>query len=597
MKVSEIHIKNFKRFKNTKITGLSQQSKLVIIVGPNGCGKSSLFDAFHSWYRVNTGFGHGGDKTYYRKEKTEEFDWHRNVKVTFHNSTQIGTQNKKCMYFRTAHRNDPDFNVSTFSRIGVPYENIRFQRLIDNDQAVSQNYERLIYNTLSGVYSEANDGMYVKELREELIGKVRTSMANVFEDLLLNSIGEDPLGAGAFHFEKGSSKSFHYKNLSGGEKSAFDLLLDLITKLQYYDDTVFLIDEPELHMHTRLQGKLIKELYNLIPDNSQLWLTAHSFGVMRAASDLEKQNPGQIAILDFEGHDFDEECSISPVRIDRVLWEKFLSIALDDYSARIAPEVIVLCEGNLNGSRRKNFDAAIYDTIFGNEFPNISFISGGSCTDLEKEDYVGYLLLKEMLKSSKILRLLDRDDKSGQEVIEFRKKGFAILGRRHIEAYLFDDEIIEKLVRNEAPDHILLKKDVLSKIPEISDKLELLFINPDENNIRFRLDVKEKIENTIDDENQRKELLTWWDQSLEAKIAQALLIKKQAIQSSKERGNPEDDIKSASGEIYNGLKELLSLSQCGNNTDAFMRDTLAPLITTDTQLYKQLKEEIIQPPI
>lgn len=596
MKVSEIHIKNFKRFKNTKITGLSQQLKLVIIVGPNGCGKSSLFDAFHSWYKLNAGFGYS-DETYYRKEKTEEFDWRRNVKVTFHNSAQTGTQNKKCMYFRTAHRNDPDFSVSTFSRIGVPYEKIRFQRLIDNDQAVSQNYQRLIYNTLSGVYSEANDRMYVKDLREKLIGKVRTSMVNVFEDLLLNNIGDDPLGDGAFHFEKGSSKSFHYKNLSGGEKSAFDLLLDLITKLQYYDDTVFLIDEPDLHMHTRLQGKLIKELYDLVPDNSQLWLTAHSFGVMRATSDLEKQNPGRIAILDFEGYDFDEECNISPVKIDRVLWEKFLSIALDDYSARIAPEVIILCEGSLNGSRRKNFDAAIYDTIFGNEFPNISFISGGSCTDLEKDDYVGYLLLKEMLKSSKVLRLLDRDDKSRQEVIEFEKRGFAILRRRHIEAYLFDDEIIEKLVRNEVPDRILLRKDVLSKIPEISDKLESLFINSDEDNIRFRLDVREKIDNTIDDENHRRELLAWWDQSPEAKITEALLIKRQAIQSSKERGNPEDDIKSASGEIYNGLKELLSLSQCGNSTDAFMRDTLAPLITTETQLYKQLKEEIIQPHI
>jgi len=217
---------------------------------------------------------------------------------------------------------------------------------------------------------------------------------------------------------------------------------------------------------------------------------------------------------------------------------------------------------------------------------------------LEKDDHVGYSLLKETLKSSKILRLLDRDDKSKQEVIEFERNSFVVLRRRHIESYLFDDEIITKLVRNKVPnDHILLKKDVLSKIPEIADKLESLFVNLDEDNIRFKLDVKEKIKNTIDDENQRKELLTWWDQSLEAKITKALLIKKQAIQSSKERGNPEDDIKSASGEIYTGLKELLSLSQCGNNTDAFMRDTLAPLITTDTQLYKQLKEEIIQPHI
>lgn len=531
MKISEIHVKNFKRFKNTKITGLSQESKLVIIVGPNGSGKSSLFDALFDWYKSKTGFGHNADESYYRKEKTEEFNWNDNVNVIFHNATQINTQNKKCMYFRTAYRNEPDFNIGSFSKVGVPHEAIRFQRFIDNDQTVSQNYQRLIYNTLSGVYSEANDRMTVKDLREELIGKVRTSMTNVFEDLLLNKVG-DPLEDGAFHFEKGSSKSFHYKNLSGGEKSAFDLLLDLIIKLRYYDDTVFLIDEPESHIHTRLQGKLVKELYNLTPNNSQLWLTTHSLGVMRAANDIEKQNPGQVAILDFDGYDFDEECSISPVRTDRVFWEKFLSIALDDYSARIAPEVIFLCEGSLNGSKRKNFDADIYNTIFGDEFPNISFVSGGSCTDLENDDHLGYSLLKETLKSSKIIRLLDRDDKSEQEVAEFVNRDFVVLRQRHIESYLFDDGVLKKLVESVAQD-------------------------------------------------------TKWEELLE--------IKTQAIKKSVSRGNPQDDVKSASGDIYNGIKNLLSLTQCGNNTAAFMRDTLAPLITTEMQIYKQLKDEIVQP--
>ena len=597
MKVSEIHITNFKRFKNIKITGLSQESKLVIIVGPNGCGKSSLFDAFHSWYKLNTGFGQGGDETYYRKEKTEEFNWNQNVKVTFHNPTQINARNKKCMYFRTAHRNDPDFDIGNLSRLVAPYENIRFQRFIDNDQAVSQNYQRLLYNSVSRLYSETDDRKTVIALREELIGKVRTSMENVFEDLILNNI-TDPLGDGAFFFEKGSSKSFHFKNLSGGEKSAFDLLSDLIIKLQYYDDTVFLIDEPELHMHTRLQGKLIKELYNLIPDNSQLWLTAHSLGVMRAANDLEKQNPGQIAILDFDGYDFDEECTISPVKTDRVFWEKFLSIALDDYSARIAPEVIILCEGGLNGSRRKNFDADIYNTIFGNEFPNITFISGGSCTDLEKDDHIGYSMLKETLKSSKILRLLDRDDKSDQEVTEFEKRGFVLLRRRHIESYLFDGKVIEKLVKSKVSDaHIITKNDVLTKVSEIKNNLGLFFENPEEDNLRFKIGVEEIIKTTIKDDHQKDELLNWWNQALEMKITKAQLIEEKAIQKSKERGNPEDDVKSASGEIYNEIKNLLSLTQCGNNTEAFMRDTLAPLITTEMYLYKQLKEEIIKPHI
>ena len=46
------------------------------IIGPNGSGKSSLFDAFHHCYKLNAGFGYGGDEAYYVKEKAENFvDW------------------------------------------------------------------------------------------------------------------------------------------------------------------------------------------------------------------------------------------------------------------------------------------------------------------------------------------------------------------------------------------------------------------------------------------------------------------------------------------------------------------------------------------
>ena len=60
----------------------------------------------------------------------------------------------------------------------------------------------------------------------------------------------------------------------------------------------------------------------------------------------------------------------------------------------------------------------------------------------------------------------------------------------------------------------------------------------------------------------------------------------------KNRKNPKDDIKSASGDIYTNLKKLLELTQCGNNTNTFLRDTMAPLITPDTKVYSELKKEI-----
>ena len=45
MKIEWIKLKNFKRFTDLAIEGLPETAKLVVMIGPNGCGKSSVFDA------------------------------------------------------------------------------------------------------------------------------------------------------------------------------------------------------------------------------------------------------------------------------------------------------------------------------------------------------------------------------------------------------------------------------------------------------------------------------------------------------------------------------------------------------------------------
>ena len=187
-------------------------------------------------------------------------------------------------------------------------------------------------------------------------------MTHVFGDLTLRSI-QDPLGAGAFYFGKGDAASYHYKNLSGGEKAAFDLLLDLHVKKKYFPDAVYCIDEIDAHLHTRVQGALVRELTAVLPEESQLWVTTHSLGVLRAAQEMEVASPGSVCILDFEGFDPDAPTELRPVTLGRVAWEKLLSIALDDLSERIAPTCIVVCEGSSIGNRRRDFDAEIYNRI------------------------------------------------------------------------------------------------------------------------------------------------------------------------------------------------------------------------------------------
>jgi len=136
-----------------------------------------------------------------------------------------------------------------------------------------------------------------------------------------------------------------------GEKAAFDLLLDIHMKRQFYENAIWCIDEMETHLHTRVQGALLREIYSLVPEKSQLWLNTHSLGVMRAAQTLSIEAPGSVAIIDFDGIDSDGSNRIVPSSVDRIAWEKMLSIAIDDLSTRIMPSTIVICEGSSTAER------------------------------------------------------------------------------------------------------------------------------------------------------------------------------------------------------------------------------------------------------
>lgn len=326
-------------------------------------------------------------------------------------------------------------------------------------------------------------------------------------------------------------------------------MLDLNIKVNHYDNSVFFIDEPETHMHTALQGKLIKEMHRIVPENGQMWITTHSLGVMRMAKKISQTVPESIVFIDFGEIDFDNEAVVTPASIDGLMWEKFLSVALDDFSEDLNPEFIIMCEGDINGKKRKDFDSYLYGKIFSNKYPNITFVSGGGSNELEQPDHVGFKLLSEILTSSKLARLIDRDDKSDEEVALLKLNGVYVTCKRHIEAYLFDDELIEKLVLQN------YKADLVEDDPN----------SPNTDELKAQQLIKE-----------------------------AYKIKEEAIKNSIVRGNAPDDIKSASGEIYTGLKKLLKLTRCGNNADMFMRSTMANLLTEDTNVYKEIEQNTLK---
>ena len=536
MKIKEVQINRFKRFTDLKIIDIPETAKLVVLVGPNGSGKTSLLEAFNHWHLYRgLGIQLQDSKDYLEKnegKKSHSTGWNSMmVQVWFHGHDELQYNQeyiKGKFYFRTAYRNEPDFIVNSLNKQRNPTTYVRLKNLSKNDQVVSENYQRVMAKTIAEVFEEKNDEKSVKELREDIVKKIRKALSNIFEDLSLNSLG-DFSSDGNFYFNKGITKRFHYKNLSAGEKSAFDLVLDMIVKSDFYPDAIFCIDEPEAHMHTRLQSKVLRELYNLTPNNSQLWISTHSIGMLKEAEEIEEKNPGSVVFLDFDNRDFDLAQTIKPTKISRAIWERFFDLALADFSNLISPQTIVFCEGSAECGKHKNFDASIYEKILGEKYHDTIFKSIGSCSEIENSKNQSINVISQILKSSKIIKFIDRDDRTDEEVDALLKKGIRTSSRRHIEHYLLDDEIIHKLCVQQG---------------------------------------KEKL------------------------FGECLKAKESALQSNKDNNKLSDDIKAASGKIFIKIRSILDIHQGGNNTHAFLRDTMAPLITEETNVYKLIEKDI-----
>jgi len=451
------------------------------------------------------------------------------VDVTFHEGVpENDGEKKKIFYIRSAYRNDPEFRIQQLHRVGSSLDEERVQRMIDNDAAVSRNYQRMVAQSLDGLYDRQHDQMMVPELREQIIGEIRDALASVFPDIELHSL-EHPLEDGTFRFTKGSSRGFEFKNLSGGEKAAFDLILDIVVRKREYDNTIFCIDEPESHMNARLQADLLEALYGLMPAHCQLFLATHSIGMMRQAIDIEKRNLGDVVFLDFGDRDFDQLQIIEPTTPNRRFWQSAYKVALDDLSALVAPSKVVLCEGQpltSRPSRNHSHDARCYETIFADEFPETRFVSVGGDNEVLNDNSGLVEILHSIVNGLEVIRLVDRDDRTDVTISEERERGVRVLSRRNLESYLYDDEVLAALAESVGR---------------------------------------------------------------EGRVKGLLEAKRRILASTR---GPHDDLKQASGQIYNECKRSLNLTQCGNNAAEFARVTLAPLVKPGTTVYSELRKDI-----
>ena len=325
MHVSSLELKNFKRFTDLTIdlSELAQPPKLVLLIGANGSGKSSVFDGFETLLSLKRSDGNNPSSSYHVKvprtlysvkmttanQETLEFTIDDNNDI--HSSEEIDPRN---FYGRSSLRQVPRLTRTTLGqtkKVDFQKDTDRPYRYIDRDERFENDIEELVHRMLDKVFD--NDDFNAQQFKEEYLQRINQSLYRIFGSLeasVLELVSLKPPMRGNvadIQFKKGTAQ-FHYDLLSSGEKEIINILFDLFVRSDTFKNTIYFIDELDLHLNTRLQYNLLKEITEeWIPDNCQLWTASHSYGFIDYARKAD-----DAAIIDFGSRDYDVKQILQP---------------------------------------------------------------------------------------------------------------------------------------------------------------------------------------------------------------------------------------------------------------------------------------------
>ena len=489
MKIKSIKLKRFRRFKNLTIE-LPEEARLVVMIGPNGSGKSSVFDGliFNDRYSKDSAYSTDISqdspvlRAYYFRYKYPQYylddpeplpekmdiDLSEKIPMTFPDDIwdcvnvefYHKPESSKKVHVRSAYRSYSPiqfFNtLARDSRDDLSWQLRTYGRAMISDETFASNFSLLSvcqHEKMMLSHPDPHLRPIMPEHREQaeksvefldkIFDELRSATREMFinSDLILKYLGS-PMYEGLLRFEKEGKEQLSYQNLSGGEIAVLDLLLDIVIKKIRDEETIICVDEPEAHIHTKLQGKLLEELYNLISPKSQLWIATHSIGMVRKAQDLWNTDRNSVVFLDFGNCNFDEQVTLKPITPDPNFWERTYDVALGDLAELIAPERIVLCEGKVEEAS-EGFDATCYNRIFAKEHPDTLFISIGSASEIKVAHKKRIPLIKAIAGGIQTIRIRDKDILKPAQIKEGLQKGIHTLKRREIENYLLADEVLD----------------------------------------------------------------------------------------------------------------------------------------------------------
>lgn len=460
MRIKKLQLKNgYKRFHELTIDLGDDPKRIVALVGPNGCGKSSVLDGmlFHNNAHHQIGDKSNKNHEYHSMNQTPNYNY-QNVDIEFVDGNYRKIREEKAstgkentiFSFRSPYRYNSNLKVAQSKATNeIRLNGYGASSASDLDDKMEENYRRL-YIKFNKYLHETD--CKPSEAKIKIIGDLNSSISKCLA-LEICSIGDIEASQGTLYFQKKDHPNrFEFNVLSSGEKEVVDILLDLYLRKDEYSDTVFLLDEPELHINTSIQKNLLLEINRLVGDDCQIWITTHSIGFLRTLQE-ELKNDCQVIQFKSEYDLASKPYTLTPMKSSKASWKDIFSIALDDLANLVCPRQIIYCEGRdspgRNGTER-GLDANVFNNVFSEQYPDALFVSSGGNTELDQRSDIAIAILSKVFSDLDILVLKDRDMASGRNTNENDRQVYLqnnpnnhrVLRRWEIENYLYDKEVL-----------------------------------------------------------------------------------------------------------------------------------------------------------
>ena len=430
MRITELRLQNFKRFTDLTIKNIPPEAKLVLLIGANGSGKSAAFDAFE-WANKDDDKTWDENQNYYRKNTNQptqvaiSFDKDRKLNKTVEANDNFYVDRllpKNSFFGRPSMRIVPSLTNAFYDSSVFSNNSDGPTHFIDFDTRFHTDVKKFtgdISRALRDPLFKGDTSVDLIKIAEEFIEPINQSLLRIFgEDPQINIKIANYEDAGSRQneppklvFVKGKSR-INYDLLSHGEKQIIIILLNFIVRRAYFQDTIYYIDEMDVHLNTSLQYTLLKEITeNWIPGNCQLWTASHALGFIEYAKDADIA-----AIIDFDNFDFDEEQTIEPSpKYEDTIFE--VAIPRASLTKILGNRKVVLCEN-------KNY------TLY-----SLMGLDGFVFTDVQNSNSV-YLKIK---RDKTLIGLRDRDYLTDSEIQKLTTKfpNYKILRYYCFENYLY----------------------------------------------------------------------------------------------------------------------------------------------------------------